>query len=109
MLFLKPLTGSEDFQTGTVNKWIGPSGRIQPLEIETADSHIPRRDDNGQSVKSSRKGAVRAARLKLTLQAHSWIGKDSPLVTGTVMNDSSCVGQESGLTYSAWETYSSLV
>jgi hypothetical protein len=27
-------------------------------------------------MKSSRKGAVRAARLKLAVQAHSWIGKD---------------------------------
>jgi hypothetical protein len=27
-------------------------------------------------MKSSRKGAVRAARLKLAVQAHSWIGRD---------------------------------
>jgi hypothetical protein len=33
MLILKPLTGSEDFQPRAVNKWIGPSGRTQPLYL----------------------------------------------------------------------------
>ncbi|MGP8226400.1 MAG: hypothetical protein ACLQGT_09625, partial [Terracidiphilus sp.] len=38
--------------------------------------HSHRRDEDEQNMKSSRKGAVRAARLTATLQAHSWIGKD---------------------------------
>ena len=38
--------------------------------------HSHRHDDYEQYVKSSRKGAVRAARLKQSVQAHSWIGKD---------------------------------
>jgi hypothetical protein len=38
--------------------------------------HFHRRDQDEQHMKSSPRGAVRAARLILTLQAHSWIGKD---------------------------------
>jgi len=58
----------------------------QTLEIAPAASenealaqrfpHSHRPGDDGKFMKQSRKGAVHAARLKHTLQAHSWIGKD---------------------------------
>jgi len=38
--------------------------------------HSHRRGGDEQNMKSSRKGAAKAARLKLAVQAHFWIGKD---------------------------------
>ncbi|MGO9775156.1 MAG: hypothetical protein ACLPM3_01045, partial [Terracidiphilus sp.] len=47
-----------------------------PWKSKMPIPHSHRRDEDEQNMKSSRKGAVRAARLTATLQAHSWIGKD---------------------------------
>ena len=48
----------------------------KPWKSKSRFPHSHRRGYNELSVKKSRKGAVRAARLELDVQAHSWIGKD---------------------------------
>jgi hypothetical protein len=53
------------------------AGRIGREEHHVARfPHSHRRGYDEQSMKESRKGAVRAARLTAALQAHCWIGKD---------------------------------
>jgi hypothetical protein len=63
-------------RAGSVDCFVPPKFRNKRTESVLVTTSIVVPDEAAEFMKSSRKGAVRAARLEHARQAHSWIGKD---------------------------------